>query len=326
MFGIDVNGILSGPIVLYLMFFAIGFLIVQGITGLFGQAQMDKQLTKRLKARERSGSVQQLILDLRKERALNSDGEMSLSARWFNQLVTRSGLTYEPLKWAVISALAGVGAGAGVLYFVTHYLLATGIGLTVFLVGPFWFLSRMGKKRSAKLGEQLPDGLNVIVRSLEAGHPVPTAIALVGSEMPDPIGTEFGMMADEVAYGSSLKDGVRRLSERSFSQDIDLFAATIRLQAQTGGNLSELLKLNAAAIKGRQMLRLKVKAASAEGRMSALILTAAPFIVGAAVSFLNPDFYGSVIHRPVVQYWLAGFAGWLFIGNMMMRKMIAFKI
>lgn len=326
MFGLDVNGILSGPIVLYLMFFAIGFLIVQGITGLFGQAQMDKQLNKRLKARERSGSVQQLILDLRKERALNADGEMSLSARWFNQLVTRSGLAYEPVKWAVIAALAGLGAAGAVLYFINYYLLAGGVGLLVFLLGPFWFLARMGKKRSAKLGGQLPDALNIIVRSLEAGHPVPTAIALVGSEMPDPIGTEFGMLADEVAYGSSLKDGVRRLSERSFSQDIDLFAANIRLQAQTGGNLSELLKLNAGAIKGRQMLRLKVKAASAEGRMSAIILTAAPFIVGGAVSFLNPDFYGSVIHLPVVQYWLAGFGGWLFIGNMTMRKMIAFKI
>lgn len=326
MFGLDVNGILNGPIVTYLMFFAVGFLIVQGIAGLFGQAQINKQLNRRLKAREKAGSVQQLILDLRRQRALNADGEMSFSSRWFNQLVTRSGLTFEPGKWAIIAAIIGVCVGCGVQYFVGHTLAAIGAGVVIFLLGPVWFLVRTGKKRSARLAQQLPDGLNVIVRSLEAGHPVPTAIALVGSEMPDPIGTEFGMMADEVAYGASLKDAVRRLAARSFSQDVDLFAATIRLQAQTGGNLSELLKLNAGAIRERQMLRLKVKAASAEGRMSALILTAAPFIVGGAVSLLNPDFYGSVIHLPVVQYWLIGFGVWLFIGNMMMRKMIAFKI
>ena len=326
MFGIDVNALLDGPIVAYLMFFAVGFLIVQGVSGLFGHAQLNKQLNRRLKARETAGSVEQLILDLRRERALNADGEMSLSSRWFNELVTRSGMAFEPGKWAAISGLAGLAAAGGIVYFANQYVIAVGVGFFVFLAGPVWFLGRTGKKRSAKLAAQLPDGLNVIVRSLEAGHPVPTAIALVGAEMPDPIGTEFGMMADEVAYGSSLKDGVRRLAARSFSQDVDLFAATIRLQAQTGGNLSELLKLNGAAIRDRQMLRMKIQAASAEGRMSALILTAAPFIVLGAVTLMNPNFYGAVIHMPVVHYWLAGFGFWLFLGNMMMRKMIAFKI
>lgn len=326
MFGFEMDAVLDGPIVAYCMFFAVGFLIVQGAMGIFGQAQMNKQLNRRLKAREQAGSVQQLITELRKERALNADGEMSLSSRWFNQLVTRSGIKFEPGKWAIISVIFATLAAGAVIYFIGHFVLAAIAGLVVFVMGPIFILSRTGKQRSAKLAEQLPDGLGVIVRSLEAGHPVPTAIALVGSEMPDPIGTEFGMMADEVAYGASLKDSVRRLSERSFNQDVDLFAATIRLQAQTGGNLSELLKLNSSAIRERQMLRMKVKAASAEGRMSAMILTAAPFIVGGAVSFLNPEFYGELIYRPVVQYWLAGFGFWLFLGNMIMRRMIAFKI
>lgn len=326
MLGVDLDSFLDGPVVAYCLFFFLGFLLVQGAMGLFGQAQMNKQLNRRLKAREQASSVQQLIIDLRRERALNADGEMSLSSRWFNQLVTRSGVKFEPGKWAVMAAMAGLAAAGAVMYFIGHFLAAIGLGLLVFLLGPVYLLSRTGKQRSAQLAAQLPDGLSVIVRSLEAGHPVPTAVALVGSEMPDPIGTEFGMMADEVAYGSSLKDAVRRLADRSFNPDVDLFAATIRLQAQTGGNLSELLKLNASAIRDRQMLRMKVKASSAEGRMSAMILTAAPFIVGGAVSFLNPNFYGDLIYMPVVQYWLAGFGFWLFLGNMIMRRMIAFKI
>lgn len=326
MFGIDPDSLFDGPVVAYCLFFALGFLVVQGVSGLFGQAQMNKQLNRRLKAREQVGSVQQLILELRKERALNADGEMSLSSRWFNQLVTRSGVRFEPGKWACVSALVGLLVGAGVFHFSQIVLAAAGAGIVIFVTGPILFLSHMGKRRSTILAAQLVDGLGVIVRSLEAGHPIPTAISLVGSEMADPIGTEFGMMADEVAYGSSLKDAVRRLAVRSFNQDVDLFAATIRLQAQTGGNLAELLKLNASAIRERQMLRMKIKAGSAEGRMSALILTAAPFIVGGAVSFLNPDFYGGVIDQPVTQYWLAGFGAWMFIGNMIMRKMISFRI
>ena len=323
---LDLENFMDGPVLTYALFFAVGFFFVQALSGLFGEAKMNKQLTRRLKAREKTSSVQQLIIDLRRERALNAEGEMSLSSLWFNQLITRSGLKFAPVKWACVAGLFAFLA-AGAFHHYVGSIIGTGlVGVAVFFGGPVLYLSRKGKKRSAKLASQMPDGLGVIVRSLEAGHPVPTAIALVGSEMPDPIGTEFGMMADEVAYGSSLQDAVRRLSERSFNQDVDLFAATVRLQAQTGGNLAELLKLNSGAIRERQMLRMKVKAASAEGRMSALILTAAPFIVGAGVNFINEDFYGSVIDMPVVQYWLVGFGVWMLIGNLIMRKMIAFKI
>ena len=324
--GWSAEGLAGEPVMLYVLFFAVGVLIVQGAFGLFGQAKMNQQLSRRLKARERAGSVEQLIIELRKERALNSEGELSMSSKWFNQLVTRSGMKFEPVKWAFLSGLGATVVGGAIAYFTQNFLMAAGVGLIVFVMAPVMVLSSTGKKRSAKLAAQLPDGLSIIVRSLEAGHPVPAAIGLVGKEMPDPIGTEFGMLADEMSYGSSLNDAVRRLALRSSNPDVDLFAATIRLQQKTGGNLSELLKLNASAIRERQVLRLKVKAASAEGRMSAMILTLAPFIVGAAIHAINQDFYGSVIHKPVVQYWLAGFAVWMFIGNMMMRKMIGFRI
>ncbi|MEL7129672.1 MAG: type II secretion system F family protein [Pseudomonadota bacterium] len=324
--GISLEAITDGPFVAYVLFFAVGFLLVQGAFGLFGQAQMNKQLNRRLKARENAGSVQQLIIELRRERALNDAGEMSLSSRWFNQLVTRSGVKFEPVKWALMAGIAALSVGGFVGAYSGNWVAALLLTAGIFAGGPVFILSNIGKKRSARLASQLPDALSIIVRSLEAGHPVPTAIGLVGREMPDPIGTEFGMLADEVAYGSSLNDAVRRLAMRSFNADVDLFSATIRLQQKTGGNLSELLKLNGSAIRDRQTLRLKIKAASAEGRMSALILTAAPFIVGIGIHLMNQDFYGSVIHKPVVQYWLMGFGVWMLIGNLIMRKMIAFKI
>lgn len=318
---------LSGePILAYVLFFAVGVLFVQALQGLFSQAKMTQQLNRRLKMRERAGSVEQLIIDLRKERALNSDGEMSLWSKWFNQLVTRSGLPFRPVRWMVMSAVISLAIASAVGILTGQWVVA-GLAVPVlFLGGPIFILSGKGKKRSAKLASQLPDGLSIIVRSLEAGHPVPTAIGLVGREMPDPIGSEFGMLADELAYGASLNDAVRRLSMRSFNADVDLFSATIRLQQKTGGNLSELLKLNASAIRERQVLRMKIKACSAEGRMSALILSAAPFVVGGVVHLMSPEFYGDVIHKPIVQYWLAGFFVWMMIGNMIMRKMIAFRI
>lgn len=326
MFGGALDTVFEGPVVAYLLFFAVGFLLVQTAFGVFGNAKMNKQLNTRLKARERAGSVQELLTELRQQRALDDDGELAWSSRWFNRLVTRSGIRYEPAKWMLLSAVVSAVIGWVLYQLIGNWGYASIASIILFFLIPVLVLSKAGTERSSKLGQQLPDSLAVIVRSLEAGHPVPTAIALVGQEMPDPVGSEFGMVADEMSFGSSMKDAVRRLSQRSFNEDVDLFSATIRLQAKTGGNLSELLKLNGDAIRDRQMLRLRVKAASAEGRMSALILSAAPFVVAGAVHLLNPDFYGAIIHRSVVQYWLAGFAGWMMIGNLIMRKMIAFKI
>ena len=108
--------------------------------------------------------------------------------------------------------------------------------------------------------------------------------------------------------------------------DIDLFAATVRVQEKTGGNLTGLLRANADTIRARQKMRLKVKAASSEGRASAMILTSAPFLVGIALHILTPDFYGEVIGEPIIQMGLGGFLLWMVIGNLVMRQMINFKV
>jgi tight adherence protein B len=188
------------------------------------------------------------------------------------------------------------------------------------------FLSVKAKRRAKALGQQLPNALDVIVRSLEAGHPVPTAVSLVGREMGDPIGSEFGMAADEIAFGSSMEQAINRMAERCRHPDIDLFAATVRLQERSGGNLTGLLKTNARTIRERQRIRLKIQAASSEGRASAMILTSAPFVVLGILTFSSPHFYGDVIHEKAIQMGLAALGGWMFLGNMVMRRMIDMRV
>jgi tight adherence protein B len=171
-----------------------------------------------------------------------------------------------------------------------------------------------------------PQALEIIVRSLEAGHPVPTAIALVGREMGDPIGSEFGMAADEIAYGATLEQAIERMAERCQHPDVDLFAATVRLQERAGGNLTGLLKLNAQTVRERHKMRLKIKAASSEGRASAMILTAAPFLAIGFIMVTSPNFYGDVIHEPFVKIGIAVLGVWMFIGNLVMRRMIDMRL
>ena len=313
-------------IVFLILVFAAVFTAGQAAIGLISVATQKRRVNKRLKVAERVDGVSALVMELRKQRGLDATGARGKRLRWLSDLIVASGVAYDPKKWTiyvVLVALVGGGAAAFVtknpLFFIGGALLC-GVG------GPIAYLKYMTADRAKKLGFQLPQALEIIVRSLEAGHPVPTAISLVGREMADPIGSEFGMAADEIAYGATMEQAIARMSERCQHPDVDLFAATVRLQERAGGNLTGLLKLNASTVRERHKMRLKIKAASSEGRASAMILTSAPFVAMGFIMLSSPHFYGDVIHEPVVKWGLTGLGVWMFLGNMVMRRMIDLRL
>ncbi|HEV2530373.1 type II secretion system F family protein [Phenylobacterium sp.] len=309
-----------------ILVFAAVFTAGQAAIGLMTTAKERRKLTQRLKVADKVDGISALVIELRKQRGLTASGERAGRLQWLSNLIVASGLPYDQKKWltyvGAVALIAGIGAFA-----LTHALLAVPVGA---LLGgaalPVFYLKFAAGRRGKALGFQLPQALEIIVRSLEAGHPVPTAIALVGREMSDPVGSEFGMAADEIAYGATLAQAVERMSERCQHPDIDLFAATVRLQERAGGNLTGLLKLNAATVRERHKMRLKIKAASAEGRASAMILTSAPFVAFGLINVTNPHFYGDVWHVGMVRYGLIGLLGWLGVGNLVMRKMIDMRL
>lgn len=310
----------------YLMLFGAIVMGIQSIFGLLRESGDKAQVNRRLKVSDGTKSISEVILQLRSERGLTDDGEIRKGFRALNQMITRSGLSLSLQQWGAIAAILAVIAFGATFYFTQDLKAALPAGLVIGLGGPYFFLQHRVSSRAKLLGKQLPDALEIITRSLEAGHPVPVAVSLVGREMPDPIGSEFGLAADEIAYGSSLPEAIRKMAIRVQHPDIDLFAATVRVQEKTGGNLSGLLRANADTIRARQKMRLKVKAASSEGRASAMILTSAPFLVGIALHILTPHFYGEVIGEPIIQIGLGGFLFWMVIGNLVMRQMINFKV
>lgn len=310
-----------------ILVFAAVFAAVQAAVGLFRTAKVKHKVNRRLLLAERSGgTIAELVVELRKQRGLNAAGYAKGGWVWLSQLIVRSGVPYDGRRWlGAVVAAAVLGALAAAL--VTRQLIAAPVGALVMGVGgPIFFLNFMAGRRATALGKQLPQALEIIVRSLEAGHPVPTAVALVGREMSDPIGSEFGMVADEIAYGATLEQAVNRMSLRCQHQDLDLFAATVRLQERAGGNLTGLLKLNASTVRDRLRMRLKIKAATSEGRASAMILSAAPFVAAGAILLMSPSFYTEVIHEPLMQVGLAVIGGWMLVGNLVMRKMIDMRI
>lgn len=301
-------------------------LAAQSVMSVVSDVRTQQIVNRRLQFKERYATHNEAMVELRKSRGLDGDGNLSMSLHWMNRLIVRSGLKFQPARWAALSAAGAAGASLAAFIYLGGMVAAVLVFPVVLVGAPIIVIRHVAVTRAKKLAAQLPDALQIVCRSLEAGHPVATAVSLVAREMPDPIGTEFGMTADEVSYGMSLTNAVQRMAERAGDPDVELFAATVRLQEKTGGNLTELLKSNTNTIRERQTMRLKVRAASSEGRVSAMILTSAPFIVMAAIHMLRPEFYGNVIHEPLIKYSFAGLLVWMGIGNLVMNRMINFKM
>jgi tight adherence protein B len=187
-------------------------------------------------------------------------------------------------------------------------------------------LATLRRRRHKKFGSQFPDALDIIVRSLRAGHPVPVAIAMVGREMPDPVGTEFGTASDEITYGADLETAMRNLYFRVGQQDLPLFVTAVAIQSSTGGRLSEILEDLSGVIRLRFKLRRKVKALAAEGKFSALILSVVPLLLFMILNAVAPDFYRSVWHHDATKVGLAAAGVWMIFGNLVMFRMVNFKI
>jgi tight adherence protein B len=296
-------------IVFMILIAAAVFAAVQAIWGLARVAGTKRKVNRRLATAQSVTNLADLVVELRKQRGLDEHGNSRILVRWFSDLVIKSGVSYQPRTWALSAAGLALGGYLAVFLWTKNPLFGLAVMPMLAFGLPILWLK-----------------IEIIVRSLEAGHPVPTAVALVGREMPDPLGSEFGMAGDEIAYGATLEQAVGRVADRCRHPDVDLFAATIRLQERSGGNLTGLLKMNAKAVRERHKMRLKIKAASGEGRASAIILTSAPFAVLAILQVASPNFYGEVIHEKAIQMGLAALGCWMFIGNMVMRKMIDMRI
>lgn len=201
-------------------------------------------------------------------------------------------------------------------------VLAVLIGVGV----PLLVVSHLVTSRMKKFARQLPDTLDVMVRSLHAGHPIASALKLVTEEMPDPVGTEFGIAVDEMTYGLELRHALENMGERIGQSDFRYVVVAINIQHDTGGNLAEVLSNLSSIIRERFRMFQKVKALSAEGRMSAWVLGILPIVVLLLLSILNPSYYTAVMDDPL--FWpVSGVAlGLMTFAIYVMYRMVNFRV
>src|SRR5262249_5479373 len=246
---------------------------------------------------------------------------------FLNDLVVQTGLRLdEKLLIAVAFSLGllffvllGVSFGYGLLSFIFSAVFAA--------VSMVLFLALIRRKRIARFSEQLPNAIDVIVRGVRSGHPFTVALGLVAKEMSDPVGSEFGMTSDEISFGSDIGAALDNLFYRVGHEDLLYLTMSIKIQNQTGGNLAEILSRLARLLRERAILRLKVRAISAEGRLSSVFLSAMPFFLFGVISLLRPDyFFNDVVgNHPITMPLLFVGLAMLAVGNIIIYRMVHFK-
>jgi tight adherence protein B len=208
----------------------------------------------------------------------------------------------------------------GVMEIILTFSVAVAVAV------PLFILNFMAQRRRRKVEQQFPIALDIFVRALRSGHPIASAIQLLTEEMEDPIGSEFGLVSDEVSYGAELADALFAMGERWDVDDIRMFVVSLMVQSETGGNLAEILENLAEVIRARASMFLKVRALSSEGRMTAWVLTGAPVFAFVSLFISNPKFYMDVA---MDRMFLIGFPGLLvlyFVGFFTIRRMIDLKV
>jgi tight adherence protein B len=285
-----------------------------------------KNINRRLRLMADEPNRENMLVQLRRERGLSRGGDYRLPLVALNRLILQSGLTQGLGRLATYVAAFTVFAFGLVLVIRGNLGEAFVVALFSCTLLPLLFLRiKRGRRRKA-FGAQFPDALDIIVRSLRAGHPVPVAISMVAREMRDPIGTEFGIVADEITYGADLETGMRNLFFRLGQEDLPLFVTAVAIQGSTGGNLGEILQNLSAVIRERFKMRRKIRALAAEGRASALILSSLPILMFLVIQIITPEFYGSVWHEDITKISLAIAGAWMGVGNFIMYRMVNFRI
>lgn len=244
-----------------------------------------------------------------------------------DKLILHAGLTMSVARLFVTMAMVWL-----IVFGIVEILTPTPIPIsllvaTILGIGlPYIYLYRKRSERLKRFGEQLPDSLDLVVRGLRAGHPASAALALVAKEMPDPIGTEIGIVIDEMTYGLDLAEALDNLSERVPHQDLQFLVVTIQIQYMVGGNLAEVLATLSKVIRDRYQMFAKIKAVTAEGRASAVVIGAAPLVFVGMIMLSSPNFFLKVIGDPLFWPLMGASAAVMVTGQYILFKLVNFEV
>jgi tight adherence protein B len=307
------------------------FLVVALVAIAFGSgaSQEAKQVHATLDSAlaTESQEARDQVVDLRKVEQFSSIPWLNGKMLKFDVAPRLQALLYQAdLKWTPGTLLAGSAFGFFVGGFLAKwrfnsYLVACGVGLAVAFL-PFAWVLRKRTARLNKFQQGLPESLDLMVSALRAGHSLVAAIGSVARECPDPLGCEFKTCFEEQNYGLELKTALENLINRVPLQDLRIVATAIMIQKESGGNLAEVLDKTSHVIRERFRLKRQVGVHTAQGRMTGIVLTLLPVVLGFLLYLVSPSMMSILWTNPmgVKLMWIA--AGMILIGGLIIRNIV----
>ena len=289
---------ITGAPLIYVAIFVAVLLVVEGLyLTIFGKSiSLNSRVSRRLQLLEKNQNREEVLEQLRKEMTQHMNARGIPLYSMLAKKAQHANIAFSPRAlvgvMALVSVLAFIGLTVGTaapLPIRAAVAVAMGVG------GVYFWVNNKANKRMSMLEEQLPDAVELMVRSLRVGHPFASAIGIVSKEVPDPLGSEFGVIAAEAAYGRDVAEALKAFAERMDNQDLRFLAVAVAIQQQSGGNLAEILSGLAKVIRARFKLFRRVKAITAEAKWSGMFLSAFPVVTGGVIMTVKPDFYADVM-------------------------------
>lgn len=312
----------AAPLIYVLIFVGVVVLVEGLYLTVFGKSiSMDSRVSRRLALMQKNGNREQVLEQLRKEMSqhLASRG-IPLYSLLANK-AQKANIAFSPKQLIGIMGLVSVFAFAGLTVGTgVETPIRIAISVVMGVGGVYFWVNKKAKKRVTMMEDQLAEAIELMVRSLRVGHPFASAIGIVAKEVPDPLGTEFGLISDEAAYGRNVADSLKSFAERMDNQDLRFLAVAVAIQQQSGGNLAEILEGLGKVVRSRYKLFRRVKAITAEAKWSGTFLSAFPLLALVAINLIDPNYYEDV--KETAAFVPAG----IFVGVMLTFNVIYMKI
>ena len=316
------------PLIYGLIFVAV-IVIVEGLyLTVFGKSiSLNARVNRRLTLLEKGNRREEVLEQLRKEMSQHIRSRQLPLYSILADRAQKANIAFSPVQLIMImvglSAVAFVGLTIGTGAAAPLRLL---ISVVMGVGGVFVWVNGKAKKRIAMIEEQLPDAVELMVRSLRVGHPFSSAIGIVAREVPDPLGSEMGIISDEAAYGRDMGEALKAMAERIDLQDLRFLAVAVSIQQTSGGNLAEILHGLSQVIRSRFRLFRRVKAITAEAKWSGGFLSFFPILALVGINMLQPDYYDKVIDTPVFIPACLVVAGFLITNMFVMKALVNIKV
>ena len=320
---------MTSQLIVYGIIFIAVVVLVEGIyLTLFGKSiSLNHNVNRRLAMLEKGSSRQEVLEALRKEMNQHLAARRVPLYALLADKAQKGGIAFTPRQLVMLMVLLTVVAFLGLTVGTASSLPVRIVAAIAFGVGGVWFwVNGKAKKRMALIEEQLPDAVELMVRSLKVGHPFSSAVNIVAKEVNDPLATEIGVIADEAAYGKDMGEAFKLMANRLDMQDLRFLAVAVTIQQQSGGNLAEILAGLAAVIRSRFRLFRRVKAITAEAQWSGMFLSAFPLVALALILIFRPDYFDNVKGTP---YFIPGcfvVGAFLAANLVVMKKLVNIKV